>query len=296
MLLFHPGTLGDMMILYPTLVALKRDFGAQVFAVAGGGAPGLLHECGILEKIISIDSTSVSGLFTENPGLSNEFADFIRDFEIAGVFLGKSADNLVKNLEHAGIRKVFRGSTRPPDGTKQNVYEHIAGCFGIPGLKPLNERLALNNSKLEQAQKYLKSLGISSRKGIAIHPGSGSKSKNWAPEKFGELIKGLARKNADFFIIEGPAEEGIADKISRAAGIEGIKVARPSSVSDLAGVIALSRRYIGNDSGVTHLAAALGVNTTAIFTITDPGIWARKAKNALVLLNPSVDEVLSNLT
>ena len=70
---------------------------------------------------------------------------------------------------------------------------------------------------------------------------------------------------------------------------------RFESTADLAMWLAGARVYIGNDSGVTHLAAALGVPVIAIFVATPPEVWAPRGSNVSVLVNPSVDDVLATL-
>jgi ADP-heptose:LPS heptosyltransferase len=70
------------------------------------------------------------------------------------------------------------------------------------------------------------------------------------------------------------------------------------SVPHLAAVLAESRGYFGNDSGVSHLAAALGVPTVAVFGPTDPAVWAPLGPEVSVVAPrgdapwPTVDDVL----
>lgn len=105
---------------------------------------------------------------------------------------------------------------------------------------------------------------------IAIHPFSGSPKKNWPLENFREVARGLP----------GPVEwcAGAAFRFE--------------DLGELAAWLAGARLYIGNDTGITHLAAALGVNTIAIFTTSDAARWAPRGENVIVLRNPSVAAVL----
>ena len=54
-----------------------------------------------------------------------------------------------------------------------------------------------------------------------------------------------------------------------------------------------ARLYIGNDSGIAHLAAAVGTPVIAIFLASDPRVWAPRGLNVTVLERPSVDDVLA---
>ena len=59
----------------------------------------------------------------------------------------------------------------------------------------------------------------------------------------------------------------------------------------LAGVIQRSRVYLGNDSGVTHLAAAVGTPTLALFGPTSPAVWAPRGEHVGVLHEPRLDDL-----
>ncbi len=106
----------------------------------------------------------------------------------------------------------------------------------------------------------------SARETVVIHPFSGSAGKNWPIESYVQLAERLPLP------VEWAQE-------------------RFESLLDLAEWMAGARLYIGNDSGITHLAAAVGIPTIAIFGPSDPGIWA--PANSRALRNPSIDEVLT---
>lgn len=110
-----------------------------------------------------------------------------------------------------------------------------------------------------------------------IHPFSGSAKKNWALKNFRAVARRLempVRWSA------GPEEEF--------AG-----ATRFDDLYQLACWIARARVYIGNDSGITHLAAAAGVPVIAIFLSSDPAVWAPRGSRVAVLCNPSIEEVVA---
>ena len=97
---------------------------------------------------------------------------------------------------------------------------------------------------------------------LAIHPYSGSISKNWPLERF-EALAGLA-----------PCE-WCHDRFE--------------DLGDLADWLAGARLYVGNDSGVTHLAAAVGTPTLALFGRTDPAVWA--PRGAVVIRGQPIEAI-----
>jgi heptosyltransferase-3 len=108
----------------------------------------------------------------------------------------------------------------------------------------------------------------SSRKDFAIiHPYSSSVKKNWPLENFQQVAARLRQ-------------------------VEWCEPGRIDDLYELACWISTASVYIGNDSGISHLAAAVGTPVIAIFVSTDPRIWAPRGARVIVLENPSVDEVL----
>lgn len=100
-----------------------------------------------------------------------------------------------------------------------------------------------------------------------IQPFSGSVRKNWPLERFRELA---ARLGMPVRWCAGPEEV-----------LDGAE--RFDDLYDLACWLASARLYIGNDSGITHLAAAVGTPVVAIFGPTDPQVWAPRGKRVAVV-------------
>jgi heptosyltransferase-3 len=98
---------------------------------------------------------------------------------------------------------------------------------------------------------------------IAIHPFSGSARKNWPLERYQELAGRL----------KWPVEWCVE--------LDG--AVRIDNLYELGCWLATARMYIGNDSGITHLAAAVGVPVVAIFGPTDPAVWAPRGENVRVV-------------
>lgn len=107
---------------------------------------------------------------------------------------------------------------------------------------------------------------------VVIHPFASSPAKRWPLESFREVAAAI---DAPVKWLAGPEES-----LDEAERFE--------DLYDLARWIKRARLYIGNDSGISHLAAAVGVPTIAIFLTTDPLIWAPRGDHARVLQRPDV--------
>jgi ADP-heptose:LPS heptosyltransferase len=102
-----------------------------------------------------------------------------------------------------------------------------------------------------------------------IHPFSGSPRKNWPLEKYRALASKLERVMPVRWCA-GPEDPPLENAV------------HIDDLYDLACWLARARLYIGNDSGVTHLAAAVGTPVLALFGPTDPGVWAPRGPNVRV--------------
>lgn len=102
---------------------------------------------------------------------------------------------------------------------------------------------------------------------LVIHPFSGSAKKNWPIERFRELAR---RLDCEVRWSAGPEEP-----------LDGAM--RFDDLYELARWLRSARLYIGNDSGITHLAAAVGTPVIALFGPTDPAIWAPRGANVTVV-------------
>ncbi len=102
---------------------------------------------------------------------------------------------------------------------------------------------------------------------ILVHPGSGGPAKCWPLARFMELVTSLSTADVTWMI--GPAEAEAA----RALQDRDEPILFESDLTKAADQMVGCDVYVGNDGGMTHLAAALGLATVAIFGTTDPHIW-----------------------
>ena len=110
-----------------------------------------------------------------------------------------------------------------------------------------------------------------------IHPFAGSPQKRWPLERFREL----ARRLSPHVPVEWCA--GPQDELAGAVRFE--------DLYELACWLATARIYIGNDSGPTHLAAAVGTPVVALFGPSDPSVWAPRGPHVAVAAAPSLEGI-----
>lgn len=154
------------------------------------------------------------------------------------------------------------------------MADYYLGCVGLaPGQKPA---IAVPRDTQMLATSYLKNHGIEGRDLLVIHPGSGSPQKNWPLDLFYEIATHWTGMGGEVTFLLGPAEDGLP------TGLERWPALRHLPLSTLAAVLSKAAAFVGNDSGVTHLAAAVGATTFALFRGSDPAVWAPRGERVMV--------------
>lgn len=132
--------------------------------------------------------------------------------------------------------------------------------------------------------------------GVAVHPGASGPRKRWPARHFAELGRNLSRDpNCRLLLLEGPLDGQTVKEVRAGLTEDSARWETVSieNLSRLAAVLSRCRLYVGNDSGITHLAAALGIRTIVLFLDTDPRVWAPRGPRVQLLRRPGVEQVLS---
>jgi heptosyltransferase III len=127
---------------------------------------------------------------------------------------------------------------------------------------------------------------------VLVHPGSGSTAKNWPPGRFAEIICAL---DAPVRLVVGEADTPAARRVEEALGRAVPRL--QCDLPDLAARLAGCRAYLGNDSGISHLAGLCGAHSVVLFGPSDPYVWRPLGRDVHVLrFSAGVSEVLRALT
>jgi len=147
----------------------------------------------------------------------------------------------------------------------------------LPELKPSQAEISFVQDYLQQ--KNLVSAG----KPVLVHPGSGGVRKIWPLKKWWGLVRFLrSNDRRPLFMTLGPADErlkGFAKEVKSC----GVRVLEGISLPRLVAFLSECGLFIGSDSGVSHLAALIGIPTVVIFGLTDPGIWAPRGSHVHII-------------
>ena len=262
-LVWRVGGVGDTVLLIPVLRALRRHF-PRSHIVAVGNLEPLSLAVPPADEVRSAEEALWATLFSRP---SDELRDYLKNFELAVVYTEDEV--LIRNLE--GI--VGRVVCWPPlPGDETHEAEHLLEALKMLGIKeedPTPRIEAYEDVELEGTV-------------LAVHPGSGSPEKNWPPDRFAELILWAEELGISPLLICGPADEVAVEAVVDALGRR-VPVAKGLPLRKVAGLLARCSAFVGNDSGIAHIAAAVGTPTVVIFGPTEPEVWGPRGENVQVI-------------
>lgn len=276
--LIRGGALGDALLAYPALWRLKAAHPKAKLALASSGAlRGLLAP--YVDLYLTLDDFGV-GLFLQG---SPEPDGWVPGCRVA-LWMADPSGTARRNLARWGASEVVHLWHLRPG-------QHAA----------LQLQLSIDHWGLAQDKVPLLATGPAQtvnrdlQPDVLIHPGSGSTAKNWPLQAFISLAVELRRKGLKVAFLAGPAEEAVG--IARQLALGGQEVISGLSVGQVARLLSTVKLYVGNDSGITHLAGLVGAATLAIFGPTDPTVWAPLGPRVQVIacgkdMWPALDQVL----
>jgi len=288
-LIIHQGALGDLILSLPALYSLRLFYQGIPWTMAGNlEILSLLHNRVYAQEIVSIHQKEWAWLYQEKMAIPDPFRNYLSSFQKAYLLSAHQPEILIRGLNRAGLAKVLWIPSLPDVEQRtslQLVQREILESQNIPWIEsgkyvfPTQEDLREAHDFLSHHLKIDDKLPL-----FAIHPGSGSPHKNWALERFLEVASELLRPNRvkPFFLL-GPVEDEVSNGMAGMIEAEGFPIIRNMTLPVLAGVLSHCTGYLGNDSGVSHLAAALGILTTVLFGPTNPSFWSPKGKTVRIL-------------
>jgi len=283
-----PGALGDFVCFLPALQALTKS--AQV-VLYSHSAFAEIAPCGVTVR--SIESPEIGHMFVASIGLDADQKNSFRDYAAVYSWLGSQQPEFVKQLQAATDDRATFFPFRPL-GEIMHQADYYRRCIAAPPASDCEPMITTRTEAILWQQDFWKKHSLSQRRILVLAPGSGARAKNWPEEYFWAVARWWSESLGGVVIVLlGPVEEerGGVDKL-RQHGV----VASGLSLSQAAALLVAGDIYLGNDSGITHLAAVLGVPTVALFGPSDPCQWAPRGRQVAVVRRAIDCSPCSNMT
>ncbi len=294
-LVIRGGAIGDFLLTLPAIALLRGAFPAARLEILGYQHIVVLATSGgYADASRSIEYAALANFFNPKAtALDPELCEYFGSFQQIVSFLYDPDGFFAGNLRRCGVKHLIEVSPKiDPEG------DHAARQLARPletlalYLEEAGTPLRLSDTETRFADEFLRdrtsppavaptaSPTTSSRSFVAIHPGSGGERKNWPVERWLALSAWLLTlypgESPRLLVVGGEADEKALAAFRRRWPDRGgdILLAENLPLPCVGALLARCRLFVGHDSGVSHLAAAVGARGVLLFGPTDPDIWA----------------------
>jgi heptosyltransferase-2 len=283
-LVIRGGAIGDFILTLPVLAALRAQLPQARLEVLGyPHIAGLAVAGGLADGVRAIEARPLAGFFARHGELTPELQTYFAGFAVVISYLYDPDGFFQANVARCSKAQFIAGPHRPDD----TAGVHATEVF----LKPM-ERLAIFDA--EPTPRLALNPQPSTLNLLALHPGSGSERKNWPEAKWAELLGHLVRStDAKLLLVGGEAEGDRLERLASRLPPDRMELARNLPLVELASRLADCRAFVGHDSGITHLAAALGLGGLVLWGDTSQEVWRPRTERMKILAAPGGLLVLS---
>lgn len=268
-LVVHLGGIGDFLLTCPAIGRLKEQGSVNVLGQPNRIALALLG--GVADALHDYERTEWHSIFSKP---TDGLVQFLKHFDRAVVWM-RDDGQILHQLQKCGVRDVRVFPGLPPQGWNKHASQYYLETLGMKSASPF----ALDVEPVVPGYDVL------------IAPGSGGIHKNWPLDEYLNLAARFQQEGRSIAWILGPAEEKMQLRAD-------VRVLSTMSLCDLACALASARLYVGNDSGISHLAAAAGCPAVVLFGPTDPVVWRPLGRKVVCVKGvpwPCMDEVLDRV-
>ena len=158
---------------------------------------------------------------------------------------------------------------------KPEVWRHLAlmEFLGAPARGDWLE-FPLDDRDYEELETVDTARSLAPGRYVCIHPGARYPSRRWGAERYAALADQLARRGFQVVVTGSNAEAALARELCEAMTEPSINLAGRTTLGALAALLSRARLLVSNDTGVSHVAAGLGLPSVVVVTGSDPRRWA----------------------
>jgi heptosyltransferase-2 len=287
-LVIRGGAIGDFILTLPAIAALRRQFPQAHLEVLGYPHIAQLAVAGgLADRVQPIEARGLAGFFARGGTLEPDLMDYFSEFDLVISYLYDPDEIFKTNVGRCLVKQFIVGPHRPDERERLHATQVY--------LKPLERlaifdadnvpRLVLNDRNSSGRADLPVSLDAQQRvPTITFHPGSGSEKKNWPETKWAGLIQQIIATTRWNLLLVGGEAEG--ERLRRLAAVlppARCSIAQGLPLAELARRIQSGAAFVGHDSGITHLAAAVGLPCVILWADTLEEVWRPQGERLVVL-------------
>ena len=275
---FFPGALGDFVCFLPALDQLRSRGSVKLFA-----RTEYVDLVGPEVAISSLERYEVRRLFAPAAHCDARVRAFFGGFSEVHSWTGSQAPLFVVQLQQAtGGRGRCYPFTPPPDqGAVTHQADYYRSCLGLGHDAATQPKLPAAAAAQDWCESLCQHYRLNARPLLVLAPGSGALEKNWPAAYFAQVAAWWCNEIGGVVTtLVGPVEQerGKLDRI-----LDHSHLLREISLAQCAEVIRRATLFVGNDSGISHLAAATGTRSVVLFGPTDPSRWCPRGPHVTAI-------------
>ncbi len=276
-LVIRGGAIGDFILTLPAVSALRRQFPEARLEILGYPHIAQLAVAGgLADRAQSIEARALAGFFARGGELDADLVGYFSGFDIIVSYLYDPDTIFQTNIGRCTHAQFIAAPHRPDEA----AGIHATKVY----LKPL-ERLAIFDA--DPVPRLSLNAQPSTLNRLALHPGSGGEHKNWPEAKWARLLEHLVSSTSlNLLLVGGEAEGDRLEHLAAALPPARLKMARNLPLAELACLLDGCVAFIGHDSGISHLAAAVGLPGLILWGDTAEEIWRPPNERVVVLRHP----------
>jgi heptosyltransferase-2 len=291
-LVIRGGAIGDFILTLPAIAALRRQFPEAHLEVLGyPHIAQLALAGGLADRVQPIEARGLAGFFARGGTLEPDLMDYFSEFDLVISYLYDPDEIFKTNVIRCLVKQFIVGPHRPDETERLHATQVY--------LKPL-ERLAIFDA--DPVPRLSLNSQPSTLNQLVLHPGSGSEKKNWPEAKWAGLIQQIiATTNWNMLLVGGEAEGERLRRLATALPPARCSIAQGLPLAELAQRIQSGAAFVGHDSGITHLAAAVGLPCVVLWADTLEEVWRPQGERLAILKeitgvrSISVEKVMNEL-
>ncbi|WCJ58675.1 glycosyltransferase family 9 protein [Fontisphaera persica] len=282
-LVIRGGAIGDFILTLPVLAALRARFPQPPLEVLGyPHIAGLAQWGGLADAVRPIESRALAGFFVRGGQLQLELCEYFASCSLIVSYLYDPDGVFQDNVLSCTSAQFIAGPHRPNEAAGVHATEvflkplealDITGADGVP--------------RLSQAVPAPVSTPSGQPLRVALHPGSGSERKNWPARHWQTLLQQiLAQSSWQVTLVGGEAEGDRLEQLAALAGGGRLTLLRNRPLTEVAEQLTGCQLFVGHDSGITHLAAALGVPSLVLWGPSVEAVWRPRGAHVHLVRHP----------
>lgn len=278
MLVIRGGAIGDFILTLPVLTALRQQFPRTHLEVLGyPHIAQLALAAGLVKRVQSIEARPLASFFARHGELHEQLKDYFSEFDLIISYLYDPDGIFQANVGRCTRAQFIAGPHRPDD----EAGVHAADVF----LKPLEQLTIFQADAVPQLDiERAFETTIATGRWLGVHPGSGSENKNWPESKWRELLQYLMRATTlNILLVGGEAERERLERLAATVPATRLKLMQSAPLPELARWLASCVAFVGHDSGITHLAAAVGLRSLILWGESVETVWRPRGSEMTIL-------------